>query len=159
MSLVFHSNIKNAKILKTYDSIITQVNRKLNTAITNIHVKIKKLLNNVKTTNYTNNTSYNNLKNLNKNDVQAVTNTLNTYKIEFKDYQIKDYIKLYKKSKEKFIQTCRYCSDKREYIYAPLKYFTKIFESSKTYINKFWNFPQREYDFDELEKMIIHNLY
>ena len=158
MSLVFRSNIKNAKILKTYDSIITQVNRKLNTAITNIHVKIKKLLNNVKTTNYTNNTSYNNLKNLNKNDVQAVTNTLNTYKIEFKDYQIKDYIKLYKKSKEKFIQTCRYCSDKRESIYAPLKYFTKVFESSKTYINKFWNFPQREYDFDELEKMIIHNL-
>ena len=155
-TLVFKNNIKNAKILKTSSNIISQFKQNLNNTIRNIHTKVKKLLNNVKITNYTNNISYNNLKNLDKEDVQTVANILNTYNIKFKNNEIPHYIEMYEKSKEKFIQTCKYCSDK--YMYAPLKYFTKVFESSKTYINKFWNFSQREYDFDELEKMIIHNL-
>ena len=155
-TLVFKNNIKKARILKTSSNIISQFSKNLNNTIRNIHKKVKKLLNNVKITNYTNNISYNNLKNLDKEGVQTVANTLNTYNIKFKNNEIPHYIEMYEKSKEKFIQTCKYCSDK--YMYAPLKYFTKVFESSKTYINKFWNFPQREYDFDELEKMIIHNL-
>ena len=152
MSLVFHSNIKNAKILKTYDSIITQVNRKLNTAITNIHVKIKNLLNTVTTTNYTNNASYNNL---NKDNVQTVANTLNTYNIKFKNNEIPHYIEMYEKSKEKFNQTCKYCSNK--YMYAPLKYFTKVFESSHKPKGKFFNFKQREYT-DSFFDNLINNM-
>ena len=152
-TLVFGNSIKKARILKTSNYIVSQFKQNLNNTVRNIHTKIKNLLNTVTTTNYTNNASYNNL---NKDNVQTVANTLNTYNIKFKNNEIPHYIEMYEKSKEKFNQTCKYCSDK--YMYAPLKYFTKVFESSKTYINKFWNFPQREYDFDELEKMIIHNL-
>ena len=144
------NNIKKAKILKTSNIIISQVKQNLNNTFRNIHTKVKNLFNTVKHTNYKNTANNNNL-NLNKQDVQAVCNILNTYNINFKNYEIKSYIDLYKKSKEKFTQTCKYCSDK--YMYAPLKYFTKVFESSKTYINKFYDFIQREYSdtfFDSL---------
>ena len=149
-SLVFCNSIKNARILKTSNIIISQVKQSLNNTVRNIHTKIKNMLNNVKATNHKNTTSISNL-NLNKEDVQTVCNTLNTYKINFKNYEIKYYLDLYNKSKEKFTQTCKYCSDK--HMYAPLKYFTKVFESSKAYINKFCDFTQREYNdafFDSL---------
>ena len=155
MSLVFHSNIKNAKILKTSSNIISQFSKNLNTTIRNIHTKVKKMLNNVKITNYTNNISYNNLKNLNKEDVQTVANILNTYNIKFKNKEIPHYIEMYEKSKEKFNQTCKYCSNK--YMYAPLKYFTKVFESSHKPKGKFFNFKQREYT-DSFFDNLINNM-
>ena len=142
--------IRKARILKTSSIIISQVKQSLNNTVRNIHTKIKNMLNNVKATNHKNTNSISNL-NLNKEDVQTVCNTLNTYKINFKNYEIKYYLDLYNKSKEKFTQTCKYCSDK--HMYAPLKYFTKVFESSKAYINKFCDFTQREYNdtfFDSL---------
>ena len=141
--------IRKARILKTSSIIISQVKQSLNNTVRNIHTKIKNMLNNVKATNHKNTNSIS--KNLNKEDVQTVCNTLNTYKINFKNYEIKYYLDLYNKSKEKFTQTCKYCSDK--HMYAPLKYFTKVFESSKAYINKFCDFTQREYNdtfFDSL---------
>ena len=142
--------IRKARILKTSSIIISQIKQSLNNTVRNIHTKIKNMLNNVKATNHKNTNSISNL-NLNKEDVQTVCNTLNTYKINFKNYEIKYYLDLYNKSKEKFTQTCKYCSDK--HMYAPLKYFTKVFESSKAYINKFCDFTQREYNdtfFDSL---------
>ena len=149
------NNIKKARILKTSSNIISQFSKNLNTTVRNIHTKVKNLLNNVKTTNYINNTSYNNLKNLNKEDVQTVANILNTYNIKFKNKEIPHYIEMYKKSKEKFNQTCKYCSDK--HMYAPLKYFTKVFASSYKPKIKFCDFPQKKHNFDELEKLLIKN--
>ncbi len=149
-TLVFCNSIKKARILKTSNAIISQVKKSLNNTVKNIHTKIKKMLNNVKNTNYIN--TNNSLNNLNKEDVQTVVNMLNTYKISFKKYEIKYYLDLYNKSEEKFTQTCKYCSDKKN-IYAPLKYFTKVFESSHKPKNNFLNFKQREYDdtfFDSL---------
>ena len=109
-------------------------------------------MNTVTTTNYTNNASYNNL---NKDNVQTVANTLNTYNIKFKNNEIPHYIEMYEKSKEKFNQTCKYCSDK--YMYAPLKYFTKVFESSHKPKGKFFNFKQREYT-DSFFDNLIDNI-
>ena len=150
-TLVFKNSIKKARILKTSSNIISQFSKNLNTTVRNIHTKVKSLLNNVKSVNYTNNTSYNNL---NKEDVQTVANILNTYNIKFKNNEIPHYIEMYEKSKEKFNQTCKYCSDK--YMYAPLKYFTKVFESSHKPKGKFFNFKQREYDYDDLEKLLVN---
>ena len=150
------NNIKKARILKTSSNIISQFSKNLNTTIRNIHTKVKKMLNNVKITNYTNNISYNNLKNLNKEDVQTVANILNTYNIKFKNKEIPHYIEMYEKSKEKFNQTCKYCSDK-QHIYAPLKYFTKVFESSHKPKGKFFNFKQREYT-DSFFDNLIDNI-
>ena len=155
-TLVFKNNIKKARILKTSSNIISQFSKNLNNTIRNIHTKVKKLLNNVKITNYTNNISYNNLKNLNKEDVQTVANILNTYNIKFKNNEIPHYIEMYEKSKEKFNQTCKYCSDK-QHIYAPLKYFTKVFESSHKPKGKFFNFKQREYT-DSFFDNLIDNI-
>lgn len=145
-SLVFCNSIKKARILKTSNKIISQVNQNLNSVVNGIHTKVKKMVNNVKTIK---------CKTLNLNDenVQTVCNTLNTYNVTFKNYDLSKYIEMYLKSKERFIQTCKYCSNK--YMYAPLKYFTKVFEGSK--INKFCEFPQREYDFKKLEKLLIEN--
>ena len=61
--------------------------------------------------------------------------------------------KTYKK--EKFNQTCKYCSNK--YMYAPLKYFTKVFESSHKPKGKFFNFKQREYT-DSFFDNLINNM-
>ncbi len=154
--LTFNSSIKKARILKTPITIISQIKKSLNNTVKNINAKIENIVNTVKTSSHKNTASIGNL-NLNKEDVQTVCNTLNTYNISFKNYEIKAYLDLYKKSKEKFTQTCKYCSDK--HMYAPLKYFTKVFESSKIYINKFSNFPQREYDYEKLEKLLVANNY
>lgn len=151
-TLVFKNSIKNAKILKTSNYIVSQFKQNLNNTVRNIHTKIKNLLNTVTTTNYTNNASYNNL---NKDNVQTVANTLNTYNIKFKNKEIPHYIEMYEKSKEKFNQTCKYCSDK--YMYAPLKYFTKVFYASHKPKVKFCDFPQKKHNFDELEKLLIKN--
>lgn len=150
-TLVFGNSIKKARILKTSSNIISQFSKNLNTTIRNIHTKVKSLLNTVTTTNYTNNSSYNNL---NKDNVQTVANTLNTYNIKFKNNEIPHYIEMYEKSKEKFNQTCKYCNDK--YMYAPLKYFTKVFYASHKSKCKFFNFKQKDYDFNELEKMLVN---
>ncbi len=146
------NNIKKARILKTSSNIISQFSKNLNTAVRNIHTKVKNLLNNVKGVNYTNNISYNNL---NKEDVQTVANILNTYNIKFKNNEIPHYIEMYEKSKEKFNQTCKYCSNK-QHIYAPLKYFTKVFYASHKSKCKFFNFKQKDYDFNELEKILVN---
>ena len=151
-TLVFGNSIKKARILKTSNYIVSQFKQNLNNTVRNIHTKIKNLLNTVTTTNYTNNASYNNL---NKDNVQTVANTLNTYNIKFKNNEIPHYIEMYEKSKEKFNQTCKYCSDK--YMYAPLKYFTKVFESSHKPKGKFFNFKQREYT-DSFFDNLIDNI-
>lgn len=152
-TLVFGNSIKKARILKTSSNIISQFSKNLNTTIRNIHTKVKSLLNNVKSVNCTNNTSYNNL---NKEDVQTVANILNTYNIKFKNNEIPHYIEMYEKSKEKFNQTCKYCSNK-QHIYAPLKYFTKVFASSHKPKGKFFNFKQREYT-DSFFDNLIDNI-
>ena len=152
-TLVFGNSIKKARILKNSNYIVSQFKQNLNNTVRNIHTKIKNLLNTVANTNYINNTSYNNL---NKNNVQTVANTLNTYNIKFKNNEIPHYIEMYEKSKEKFIQTCKYCSDK-QHIYAPLKYFTKVFESSHKPKGKFFNFKQREYT-DSFFDNLIDNI-
>ena len=148
-SLVFCSNIKNAKILKLSANIISCFNKKLNTTILNIHSKLRNLLNTVKN----NRKSLNNNDFLNKENVQAVINLLNTYNINFKEYEMEYYMKMYETSNDKFIKTCKYCSDK--YMYAPLKYFSKVFESHKPK-DRFLNFKQREYDYDDLEKLLVN---
>ncbi|OAT88865.1 hypothetical protein [Candidatus Arthromitus sp. SFB-turkey] len=148
-SLVFCSNIKNAKILKLSTAIVSYFSKKLNTTMLNIHAKIRNLLNTVEN----NRKSLNNNDFSNKENVQAVINLLNTYNINFKKYEIKYYIKMYETSKDKFIKTCKYCSDK--YMYAPLKYFSKVFESHKPK-DRFFNFKQREYDYDDLEKLLVN---
>lgn len=150
--LTFSSNIKKARILKTSTTIISQVKKSLNNTARNIHTKIKNMLNNVKFTNQVN--INNNLNNLDKKDVQAMCNALNTYNINFKNHEIKYYLDLYKESKEKFSQTCKYCSDKN--MYAPLKYFTKVFKSSNKTNDIFSNFTQRDYNYDDLEKLLIN---
>lgn len=150
-SLTFCSNIKNAKILKLSTNIISCFSKKLNTTMLNINSKIRNLLNNVENSrNSLHNRNFSNEKN-----VQAVINLLNTYNINFTKYEIKYYIKMYETSKDKFIKTCKYCNDK--YMYAPLKYFSKVFNSSHKPKCDFLNFKQREYDFDELEKLLIKN--
>lgn len=147
-SLIWVKNIKKATILKTSNYIISQFKKNLNNAIFNIHTKIKKILNTVTNTN----NSY--INNLNKDDVQTITNMLNTYNIKFKNKEIASYAEMYKKSKEKFNQTCKYCSDKD--MYAPLKYFTKVFYASVKPKNVFFNFQQRDYDYEKLEAMLVN---
>ena len=147
-SLVFCSNIKNAKILKLSTNIISCFSKNLNTAILNIHSKIRNLLNNVKNSrNSLHNRNFSNEKN-----VQAVINLLNTYNINFKEYEMEYYMKMYETSKDKFIKTCKYCSDK--YMYAPLKYFSKVFNYEPK--GKFFNFKQRDYNYDDLEKLLVN---
>ncbi len=147
-SLVFCSNIKNAKILKLSTAIVSYFSKKLNTTMLNIHSKIRNLLNTVEN----NRNSLNNNDFLNKENVQAVINLLNTYNINFKKYEIEYYIKMYETSKDKFIKTCKYCSDK--YMYAPLKYFSKVFNYEPK--GKFFNFKQRDYNYDDLEKLLVN---
>ena len=147
-SLVFCSNIKNAKILKLSTNIISCFSKNINTAILNIHSKIRNLLNNVKNSrNSLHNRNFSNEKN-----VQAVINLLNTYNINFKEYEMEYYMKMYETSKDKFIKTCKYCSDK--YMYAPLKYFSKVFNYEPK--GKFFNFKQRDYNYDDLEKLLVN---
>ena len=147
-SLVFCSNIKNAKILKLSTAIVSYFSKKLNTTMLNIHSKIRNLLNNVKNSrNSLHNRNFSNEKN-----VQAVINLLNTYNINFKEYEMEYYMKMYETSKDKFIKTCKYCSDK--YMYAPLKYFSKVFNYEPK--GKFFNFKQRDYNYDDLEKLLVN---
>ncbi len=147
-SLIWVKNIKKATILKTSNNIISQFKQNLNNAMFNIHTKIKKILNTVTNTN----TGY--INNLNKDDVQTITNMLNTYNIKFKNKEMANYAEMYKKSKEKFSQTCKYCSNKD--MYAPLKYFTKVFYASVKPKNVFFNFQQRDYDYEKLEAMLVN---
>ena len=136
--------LKNANFLKTSGSIITRFKTKINTFARNIHTNIKKMLNFV-----------GNSMNLNKKDVQDVTDILNQNNIEFKSYELKFYIKLHKISKTKFIQTCKKCRGKK--INSPLKYITTVFNSIDSNTNYFHNFPQRSYNYSELEKLLIAN--
>ena len=148
-SLVFCSNIKNAKILKLSTAIVSYFSKKLNTTMLNIHSKIRNLLNTVEN----NRNSLNNNDFLNKENVQAVINLLNTYNINFKEYEMEYYMKMYETSNDKFIKTCKYCSNK-ENIYAPLKYFSKVFNYEPK--GKFFNFKQRDYNYDDLEKLLVN---
>lgn len=144
--LVYIKSIKNIKF--TNMGIIPYFKKNLNNTFKNIHTKIKTLLTSVKKTKYNHNF-------FNEKDVQTVCNILNTYNIKFKKYEINHYIKMYQKSENKFLYTCKYCSHRKN-IYSPLKYFIKVFESSYKPKTNLLSLNQREYDYNYLEKLLVN---
>ena len=102
-------------------------------------------------------------------EVQAITELFNTYNVKYKKQDLKHYQELYNIDITRFINTCKICSNRS--MYSPLSYFIKVFNNPqsttqvknnyKTFYNNskntFCNFPQRKYNYNELEKILLAN--
>ncbi len=155
--LTYRADLKS---LKATFGIISRISRKIK-SISNIHTKIKKIISNIKN-------SYSYDKNLSHNDPKYtdVTNILTSCNIKFKKSELEQYYSLYIESPDKFLNVAKYYKGK--ILIRPLKYFIKVFNNyipnfNMQHIKKiktsFCNFDQREYDFDELERLLIENYY
>lgn len=154
--LVFNNKLKS---IKATSNIISRFSKKIKSINGNIHSKINKIIFGLKSYNSSNN-QYSN--NYNGDKYLGVTKVLKEHGIKFKNNDLPAYYELYIKDKNKFFEVSKYCEGKT--LFNPFKYFKKVFVNylpittlDKPNYKSFANFPQRKYDNDYLENLLIKN--
>lgn len=143
-------NIIKATLQKTYNSIITQSKEKINKIKQNLHSKIEKISHKISTL------TPNNKVDLNDPTIKKIKEMLDKNNVNYKIKDLQKYKNLYEISISKFESACMACSGADTY--SPFNYFNKIFKTYKQdyKYNTFSNFPQRDYDFERLENLLIY---
>jgi len=143
-------NIIKATLQKTYRNIIAQSKEKINKIKQNLHSKIEKISHKISTL------TPNNKVDLNDPTIKKIKEMLDKNNVNYKIKDLQKYKNLYEISESKFENACMACSGAD--IYSPFNYFNKIFKTHKQdyKYNTFSNFPQRDYDFERLENLLIY---
>lgn len=131
-------NIIKATLQKTYNNIIAQAKEKINKTIKNLHYKAKQIVHKI------------------NNPIKKIKEMLDKNNVNYKFSDLNKYVPLYESSESKFESVCMACSGADTY--SPFNYFNKIFKTHKQdyKYNTFSNFPQRDYDFERLENLLIY---